>query len=116
MDKRRNQCQETNKTRYPTSTEAQEALSKIRNTNRFYTASGKRCNRRMKKAGQCRVYFCHHCNGFHMTSNDSPYTKKSFQEYKETNKKNNKDMVVTKEEAGDWKADSLPFPEQNTKS
>lgn len=41
--------------------------------------SNKRINRRMRKKGQKRVYYCESCEGYHLTSQEyyiEDYTKK----------------------------------------
>lgn len=111
MEKRRTKCHITNKTRYSTEQQARDHMLRIRNQERHYTPDGKRCNRRMKKAGQCRIYFCHDCKGFHMTSNPEYRSKKHLTEYKKKRNYKLKDTEPSDEVISNWKADSLPFPE-----
>lgn len=61
-------CEATGKVSIPTKSEAQNIMSALKNPQRKYSSEGKRVNRRMGKPAYCRVYHCHHCNGFHITS------------------------------------------------
>lgn len=105
-------CDATGKTSYLYHGAAKEALLRIKGKKQIYNQfTNKRYKRRQGKAEQCRIYFCKHCKGYHLTSSAAPVTQvkivKKFQErVKQTN-----GLVISPDEAKSWKADGLPFPE-----
>lgn len=104
-------CSVAGKIRFATPGDAKESLEKLKGTGRFFNwLSNKRVNRRQKKISQCRYYYCKDCNGFHLTSSVTPYTKGSLKDIKTDWKKKSKGLIVRPNEVEDWKADSLPFP------
>lgn len=103
-----NKCRATGKSRFPDPGSAKEAISRIKNTQRFYDhIQGKRVNRRAGKKAQCRYYYCKHCHGWHLTSKEK---STSLRKFKEERKIQLKDVVITTEQAAEWKKDSIPFP------
>jgi len=109
MDNLNNKCKATGKMRYPDPGAAKEAITRIKSTGRFYDhIQGKRVNRRAGKPGQCRYYYCKHCHGWHMTSKEQ---SKSLRKLKEERKIQIKDVLLNKEEAAEWKKNSIPFPD-----
>lgn len=108
-------CKHTRKTRYATPGDAKIALDSLRGTTRHYSyITGKRINRRMGKVKQCRYYHCVHCNGYHLTSAEAPVKQKKRDKEFSRRIQNTADFVLNKDEADEWKKDSLPFPEIKT--
>lgn len=104
-------CRATGKHRYPDPGSAKEAITRIKSTGRFYDhIQNKRINRRAGKASQCRYYYCKHCCGWHLTSKEK---STSLRKIKEERKLVTKEVLLTKEQAAEWKKDSAPFPELN---
>lgn len=104
-------CKASGKTRYPSPGEAKEAILKIKaKKNAYNSTTRKRLKRRGGKAAQCRHYHCVHCNGFHLTSSPAVITQNEIEKKYKERVRSTKGLVLTKEEAADWKADSLPFP------
>ena len=98
-------CEATGKSRYPTPGDAKRAILTISRRNR-----GKNRHKKITgKAGVKRSYHCAYCNGYHLTSADY---KSIRQQRKEMQLKQQKviGLVITDEEALNWKKDSLPFP------
>jgi hypothetical protein len=109
----RARCKTTGKVRLADPGEAKEAIVTIKSTGRFYDhIQRKRINRRAGKPGQCRAYYCEHCHGWHLTSNEKT---KSLKKTKKDRKTELKNFLLNKEEIAEWKKDSLPFPEQKIK-
>ena len=109
-----NKCKATGKSRYPDPGAAKEAIVRIKNTGRFYDhIQGKRRNRRAGKPDQCRFYYCRDCHGWHLTSKEKSM---SFRKLKEERKLNTKDVILTDEQATEWKKNSIPFPNVKTNS
>lgn len=105
-------CFSTGKTRYATPGDAKEAMLKIKSigANRFYQ-NGKRINRRAGKPAQARFYRCVHCSGFHLTSHKGKLVQKTINKIFEQRVKDTQGLVVDPSEVDNWKANSLPFPE-----
>jgi hypothetical protein len=105
-------CTATGKTRYPTSGDAKTAIQKLKAKKTAYNnVTQKRVKRRTGKIEQCRFYYCPHCKGWHLTSKEAKLTNKGIEKrfYDRISKKPN--LILTKDQADDWKADGLPFPE-----
>lgn len=104
-------CSASNKTRYEDKGEAKDALVRLKATGRRYDfITGKRVNRRKGKVAQSRVYWCPLCRGYHLTSNNAPLGQHRLATNISENRKRSADVVKDKQEAADWKKDSLPFP------
>lgn len=104
-------CRTTNKRRYHDRGVALNTLLNIKSTTRNYNhISGKRINRRAGKRTETRVYFCPHCKGYHITSNDHKLYFKTIQKTIDERRRNTNDCYLTKEAGTEWKKDSLPFP------
>jgi hypothetical protein len=98
-------CEATGKSRYPTPGDAKNAILIISRRNRT-------SNRHKKITGKDKIkryYKCNHCKGFHLTSNDYKPTR-TLQKEKLLNAERSKGLIITNEEALQWKKDSLPFP------
>jgi hypothetical protein len=114
MEQRLNlsKCSASGKTRYPTSGDAKTAIQKLKAKKTAYNSiTQKRIKRRNGKAEQCRSYYCPHCKGWHMTSNEAKLNNKGIEKrfYDRISKQPN--LILTQNQADDWKADGLPFPE-----
>lgn len=98
-------CEATGKSRYPTPGDAKKAIATIARRNRGKNRSKKITG----KGGVKRSYHCAYCNGYHLTSADY---KNIREQRKEMQLKRQKavGLVITDEEALNWKKDSLPFP------
>lgn len=104
-----NKCRATGKSRYPDPGSAKEAIVRIKNTSRFFDhIQNKRVNRRVGKKAQCRVYYCKHCHGWHLTSKE---LSTSLRKLKEERKIETKEVLLTPEQAAEWKKNSIPFPD-----
>lgn len=113
MDLNLSKCSATGKTRYATPGHAKEALQKLKaKKNSYDNVSKKRIKRRSGKPAQCRYYRCTHCKGYHLTSSEAALNNKTIVKRFTEKTKNGSQLILTKEQAQDWKADSLPFPEQ----
>ena len=110
----REKCKATGKSRFPTPGDAKEAMNSLKTAIRYYDTTGKRINRRAGKVKQCRYYYCCHCNGYHMTSNDAPLGQKKREKIFKERVESTKTLVKNKQEAEEWRKDSLPFPETKT--
>lgn len=98
-------CSATGKSRYPTPGDAKRAILTINRRNRS-------SNRHKKITGKNKIkryYKCNHCKGFHLTSNEYKPTRALHKE-KLLNAERSKGLIITSEEALQWKKDSLPFP------
>jgi len=105
-------CSATGKTRYPTGGEAKTALQKLKAKLTAYDhVTQKRIKRRSGKPAQCRFYRCPFCKGYHLTSSEAALNTKSIEKRFFDRIKPSEGLVLTKEQAKDWKADGLPFPE-----
>lgn len=109
-------CVATGKTRFATPGEAKSALQKIKARKASYNSIiQKRVKRRSGKPAQCRHYHCPHCKGFHLTSSEAALTNKGIEKrFFDNIKSHPSTLILTAEQAKDWKADSLPFPEPKT--
>jgi len=106
-------CSATGKTRYPTSGDAKKALHKLKAKQSSYdNVTQKRIKRRSGKPAQCRFYRCPLCKGYHLTSSEAALNNKSLEKRFFDKIKPHQGFILTSEEAKDWKADGLPFPEQ----
>lgn len=104
-------CSATGKTRYSTPGEAKEAIVRIKSKNKIFDYSTKRrIKRRLGKPDQCRHYYCKHCHGFHLTSMDAAPKKKTIEKNFKYRVKKTQGLIKSADEAADWKADGLPFP------
>lgn len=104
-------CKASGKTRYASPGEAKKAMLKIKaKKNAYESTTRKRLKRRGGKPDQCRYYHCVHCNGFHLTSSPAGITQNEIQNKFKERVRSTKGLVLSKLEAADWKADSLPFP------
>jgi hypothetical protein len=104
-------CKASGKTRFSSPGDAKQAILKIKaKKNAYDSTTRKRLKRRGGKPDQCRYYHCVHCNGFHLTSNQAPITQNEIQKKFKERVRSTKGLVLSKEEAADWKADGLPFP------
>lgn len=105
-------CSATGKTRYHSPGEAKKALYKLKAKLTAYdNVTQKRIKRRSGKPAQCRFYRCPLCKGYHLTSSDAALNNKSLEKRFFDKIKSHGGMILTSEQAKDWKADSLPFPE-----
>lgn len=114
MEKQLNlsKCNANGKTRYDSPGSAKEAIIRIKAKQTAYNSTtGKRIKRRNGKSEQWRFYFCHHCKGYHLTSSPAKIPNATIVKAFKERVKTTKGLVLTPEEAADWKADSLPFPE-----
>jgi hypothetical protein len=105
-------CIATGKTRFTDPGQAKTAIQKLKAKKTAYNSiTLKRIKRRNGKIEQCRYYYCSHCKGWHLTSNDAKLNTKGIEKrfYDRISKQAN--LILTQDQAGDWKADSLPFPE-----
>lgn len=109
-------CFASGKTRYPTAGDAKQAMQKLKAKKAVYNnVTRKRIKRRTGKVDQCRYYRCSHCRGFHLTSKEAALTNKGIEKrFYERIKSHPSTLILTAEQAKDWKADSLPFPETKT--
>lgn len=106
-------CMATGKTRYPTGGDAKNAMQKIKAKKTVYNSiTLKRIKRRNGKASQCRFYYCSHCKGYHLTSSEAALTTKGIEKRFYDKIKSHPVLILTEDQAKDWKADGLPFPEQ----
>lgn len=107
-------CSASGKTRYADPAAAKQAIQRIK-AKRFYYdgVTKKKTKHRIGKAEQCRYYYCRFCKGFHLTKIPTQVTVKSIETHTFERDKLSKGLVVTPQEAQDWKADSLPFPPLN---
>lgn len=107
-------CTATGKTRYPTPGDAKTAMQKLKAKKTTYNSiTKKRMKRRAGKPDQCRYYRCPHCKGFHLTSSEAALTNKSIEKRFYDKIKSQPDtLILTAKQAENWKANSLPFPEQ----
>jgi hypothetical protein len=104
-------CTATGKTRFTNQGEAKTAIQKLKAKKTVYSnVTLKRIKRRNGKIEQCRYYHCKHCKGWHLTSNNANLNSKSIEKrfYDRIGKSTN--LILTQDQAVDWKADSLPFP------
>lgn len=107
-------CSASGKTRYTDPSAAKIAIQKIKAKRYYYDGiSKKKIKHRIGKAQQCRYYYCSFCKGFHLTKIPTQVTIKSIENQSFERDKYSKGLVITSEEAQDWKADSLPFPPLN---
>jgi hypothetical protein len=106
-------CSATGKTRYATPGDAKKALYKLKSKISSYdNVTQKRIKRRSGKPAQCRFYRCPLCKGYHLTSSNAALNNKSIQKRFFDKIKPQEGLILTSEQAKNWKADSLPFPEQ----
>lgn len=103
-------CFATGKKRFYGSKEAKEALLKIKGISIYNHITKKRVKKGMGKPKQCRYYYCIHCKGYHLTSQEVNKTKQTILEEKKKWIKTTKGLIISPEEAQEWKQDSLPFP------
>jgi hypothetical protein len=104
-------CKATGKTRYPTGGEAKIALQKLKaKISAYNNITQKRIKRRSGKPAQCRFYRCPLCQGYHLTSSEAALNNKSIEKRFFDRIKPSEGLILTQEQAADWKADSLPFP------
>lgn len=98
-------CNATGKKRYPTPGDAKRTLLSKLAHNKYK----KRSKKAAGKSSLKRYYHCSYCKGFHLTS--ANYVSKTAfdRQYKEFAEKS-KGLIISQEEALDWKKDSLPFP------
>lgn len=59
------------------------------------------------------MYYCVHCKGYHLTSQERPLFQKKREKIFKQRIKDTNDLVKNPEQAAAWKADSLPFPNEN---
>lgn len=105
-------CNATGKTRYTEPGTAKEALIRIKAKSKiFYSDTQRRQKRRAGKPEQCRIYYCKHCKGYHLTSMSAAPKQKKEQKNFSQRIKNTKGLVRTQQESDAWKATGLPFPE-----
>lgn len=98
-------CNATGKSRYPTPGDAKRAILTITRRNR-----GKNRHKKITgKNGVKRYYRCSHCKGYHLTSNEYK-TIRAYNKEKQKDAERSKGLIITNEEALQWKKDSLPFP------
>lgn len=111
-------CIATGKTRYPTSGDAKNAMQKIKAKKTAYNSvTLKRIKRRNGKASQCRFYRCPLCKGYHLTSSDKALNTKSIEKrFYDKIKSHSDRLILTQQQAENWKASSLPFPEQQNQT
>lgn len=108
-------CFATGKTRYPTPGDAKTAMNKLKAKLSVYDPLlKKRVKRRIGKPQLCRFYYCSHCKGWHLTSKEAKLTNKSIEKKFLDLVGKQSNLIRTQDQAGDWKADSLPFPETKT--
>jgi len=101
-------CRATGKTRYYDLGAAKQALLNIKTCTRFFDhIQGKRQNRRAGKPAQCRIYYCSHCQGWHLTS----LVKKSLRKDIKQLKQLTANLLYDEQQAAEWKKDGVPFPE-----
>lgn len=107
-------CSATGKTRYDTPGEAKEAMLRLKGTTRIYDYNtGKRFNRRSGKIAQCRYYRCQHCIGYHLTKQEARMSSRERNKMIKQKIRDTEGLVKNPDEAEKWKADGLPFPEDN---
>jgi hypothetical protein len=105
-------CSATGKTRFSTGGEAKIALQKLKaKLSAYNNITQKRIKRRSGKPAQCRFYRCPLCKGYHLTSSDAALNTKSIEKRFFDRIKPSEGLILTNEQAKDWKADGLPFPE-----
>lgn len=110
-------CAATGKTRYPTSGDAKKAMQKLKAKKTAYNSvTLKRIKRRNGKPAQCRFYRCPLCKGYHLTSSEAALTTKGIEKRFYDRIKSHPVLILTEEQAKDWKADGLPFPEQQNQT
>lgn len=102
-------CQATGKTRYPNRTVALSALERMKSKPRSYQ-NGKRVNRRAGKPVLKRIYHCKLCMGYHFTKQEY-HSRQDIIKERNKEKSKREGFVLSKEQAADWKKDSIPFPE-----
>lgn len=106
-------CTATGKTRYPTSGDAKNAMQKLKAKKTVYNSiTLKRIKRRNGKISQCRFYRCPLCKGYHLTSNEAALNAKGIEKRFNDKIKSHPVLILTEEQAEEWKANGLPFPEQ----
>ena len=98
-------CSATGKCRYPTPGDAKKTLISKLSHNKSKNRSKKACGKSTLK----RYYRCQHCNGYHLTSSDY-MSKEAFSKVHKEYQKRVKGLIITPQEALNWKKDSLPFP------
>lgn len=114
MDLNLSKCSATGKTRFATPGNAKQAMHKLKaKINSYDNVTKKRIKRRSGKPAQCRYYRCSHCKGYHLTSSDAALNHKTIEKRFSEKTKNGGEFILTKEQAKDWKVNSLPFPEQH---
>lgn len=111
-----NKCVFTGKSKFKSPGEAKNTMLSIKSAVRHYIVTGKRMNRRMGKAKQCRYYFCIHCKSYHLTSDKSPLKQKKRQKLYKERLEYTKNFIKSKQDGEEWKKDSLPFPEIKIKN
>ncbi len=105
MNTERVKCSATGKRRFATQGEAKSAIVAIHAYN-----SGSHRKRHKGKSTLSRVYRCAHCKGYHLTSMEY----RSHRRYtKDKQSKEFRELVITPEQAQEWKKDSLPFPNKD---
>lgn len=105
-------CSATGKTRFPTPGDAKKAILHLKHKNKLYdNVSSKRYKHRRGKAVQCRFYVCKFCKGYHLTSQEAVLTQNRIERIYKQRVRTTEGLVKTPEEAEQWKADGLPFPE-----
>lgn len=104
MEKRL-KCSATGKTRFATIGEAKNKMISYKAHNR----SKNKSKRGAGKSSLKRTYLCKHCGGYHLTSEDYK-SRNNFNEIHKQYVIKSKGLILTKEEAAVWKADSITFP------
>ena len=61
-------CAATGKVKFTTKSDALDKIHKTRTI--INRKTGQRCNRLRKKRKEKRAYYCSHCGGWHLTSQD----------------------------------------------
>ena len=61
-------CEVTGKVRFENKSDALVKIHKLRDI--YSRRTGQRCNRLRKKRREKRAYYCSHCGGWHLTSQD----------------------------------------------
>ena len=104
-------CTATGKTRFFDLGNANIAIQKLKSKKTAYNdITKKRIKRRSGKASQCRSYYCSHCKGWHLTSNVAKLSIKGIEKRFHDRIGKPSLLILTVNQAKDWKADSLPFP------
>jgi hypothetical protein len=107
-----NKCSATGKTRYYDQSVAKEAMLRIKAKQGIYNGTTKkRYKHRQGKPDQCRYYYCKHCKGYHLTSSNAHVTQTTIEKKFQLRVKKTNGLIISSDEAQNWKADSLPFPE-----